>query len=161
MKSKLLFLHVLLIIYIFECLLARSRTHSQMPHLAMLKKVRKKILHLSFIRICTKKWMGSILWWDPSSAQVLWKSVQKFLRNAANKPTNPKIGHGLKHNLLAGFPTFLCKICPLCLSYCTCKYRLHNCKTTPNLFGHLELQMRVLHSHCGQSVASRCLSWRS
>ena len=32
--------------------------------------------------------MGSVFGWDPSTVQVLWESIQQFLCNPANKPTN-------------------------------------------------------------------------
>ena len=35
-----------------------------------------------------RKLMGSVLGQDPASTQVSWKSIEKFLCNLADKPTN-------------------------------------------------------------------------
>ena len=58
-----------------------------MPQLALLKNV-KKIMDLSLYQDQDQKLMGSILGWEPSSSQVSWKTVELFLCNPADNPTN-------------------------------------------------------------------------
>ena len=50
-----------------------------------------------------QKLTGSFLGWDSYSIQVLWKSLQEFLWNSADKPTNQQINrHGWRQNLPGG-----------------------------------------------------------
>lgn len=58
------------------------------PIFATSKEVRAKFLDLALYPNQHQKSMGSILSWDPSSIQVFWKSVQRFLCDPAEKPIN-------------------------------------------------------------------------
>ena len=60
-----------------------------------------------------QKFMVSVLAWDPSAIQDLWKSVQWFLCNPADKPTNQPTNqqtneHRLKYNLLVVIFVYNC-----------------------------------------------------
>lgn len=74
-------------------------SHSKMPYLALIKKVRTNSWICSFTRICTKI-SRSVFGTETHPPSKFWANTfSRFFCNPSDKPTN---GHGWEHNLDGG-----------------------------------------------------------